>query len=186
MPADHGAMAAALVEAFRDDPFMSWLFPDGEGRARPDALDPFMAAEVAGHQPHGHAYVDDERAVALWIPPGGQSDQSGVAAVMAEHAEPERIAIAGDGFVRMLDHHPGEPYFYLSMLGSRDDSRGQGLGSALLRRVLDTCDREGLAAHLESSNARNVGLYERHGFTVEAEIEFAAGVVLRPMTRPPQ
>ncbi len=178
-------MEHTLAEAFSADPLISWLFPGPDGRARPAAIAAFMHAEVTGHQVHGHAYVIDDRAAALWAPPGASVDQSPLAEVMAEHADPSRLEQSVESFLHVLTSHPDEPHFYLAMIGARDDSRGQGLGSVLLERVLDTCDTEGLTAHLESSNIRNIGLYERHGFEVTAEVEFAPGVVLRPMTRLP-
>jgi ribosomal protein S18 acetylase RimI-like enzyme len=186
LPSDHPSMQDALVQAFSADPLMSWLFPASDGLAEPGALAAFMTAEVGGHQGHGHSYVIDDRAVALWAPPGAVVDQSLVADVMAAHAEPDRLERSAESFLHMFEYHPADPHFYLAMIGANDASRGQGLGSVLLSRVLDTCDAEGLVAHLESSNIRNVSLYERHGFEVRAEIEFAPGVVLRPMTRLPR
>lgn len=186
LPVDHPRMEQALAEAFSTDPLMNWLFPGTEGRAEPGALAAFMTAEVASHQTHGHAYVVDGRAAALWAPPGASVDQNAVTEVMVEHVEPEQFEASAETFLHMFEYHPETAHFYLSMIGARDDSRGQGLGSVLLSRVLEICDTEGLVAHLESSNIRNVGLYERHGFEVVAEIEFAPDVVLRPMTRRPR
>jgi len=179
-------MHDTLCQAFAADPLMAWLFPCADGSADPEALAAFMTAEVAGHQTHGHSYVIDDSAVALWAPPGAVVDQSPVADVMATFAEPERLHRSAESFLHMLEYHPTEPHFYLAMIGANDASRGRGLGSVLLSRVLDICDAEGLVAHLESSNIRNVSLYERHGFEVAAEVEFAPGVVLRPMTRRPR
>lgn len=186
LPSDHPAMHDALCQAFAGDPLMNWLFPGADGSADPEALAAFMTAEVGSHQTHGHAYVIGASAVALWAPPGAVVDQSPVADVMATFAEPERLERSAESFLHMLEYHPTDPHFYLAMIGANDASRGQGLGSVLLARVLDTCDAEGLVAHLESSNIRNVSLYERHGFEVTAEVEFAPGVVVRPMTRLPR
>jgi len=36
--------------------------------------------------------------------------------------------------------------------------------------VLDICDREGLAAYLESSKESNVAFYRRRGFEVTGEV----------------
>ncbi len=186
LPSDHPSMHAALCQAFAADPLMSWLFPGPDGFADSEALAAFVTAEVGGHQGHGHSYVIDDSAVALWAPPGAVVDQSPVADVMVAYAEPDRLERSAESFLHMFEYHPADPHFYLTMIGANDASRGRGLGSVLLSRVLDTCDAEGLLAHLESSNIRNVSLYERHGFEVKAEIEFAPGVVLRPMTRLPR
>ena len=76
LPADHESMNRTLCEAFAADPLMAWLFPGPDDRADATALTAFMTAEVGGYQHHGHAYVIDDRAAALWAPPGAEVDQS--------------------------------------------------------------------------------------------------------------
>ena len=39
--------------------------------------------------------------------------------------------------------------------------------------VLETCDREGIAAYLESSKESNIGFYRHRGFEVTGEVERA-------------
>ena len=65
---------------------------------------------------------------------------------------------------RMQGFHPKEPYWYLPLIGVDPARQGKGLGGALLRHQLAICDRDGAPAYLESSNPRNISLYERHGF----------------------
>jgi ribosomal protein S18 acetylase RimI-like enzyme len=62
-------------------------------------------------------------------------------------------------------HPPSEPHYYLSLLGTRDEYRGRGLGMALLRENLARIDAERMPAYLESSNPSNNHLYESVGFT---------------------
>lgn len=66
---------------------------------------------------------------------------------------------------RFEESHPKDrPHYYLSLLGTRPDQRGQGIGMALLADGLSRIDAEGAAAYLESSNSANVPRYEKHGF----------------------
>lgn len=58
----------------------------------------------------------------------------------------------------------GERHYYLSLLGTHPDYRGQGLGMALLAENLAKIDEEATAAYLESSNPDNDKRYERLGF----------------------
>ena len=51
----------------------------------------------------------------------------------------------------------------------RQSSQGQGIGAELLKRGTTVCDSRGMPAYLESSNPRNVPLYERHGFEIRAQ-----------------
>jgi GNAT superfamily N-acetyltransferase len=76
---------------------------------------------------------------------------------------------------RMAEQHPREPHWYLFFLGTRPERQAQGLGSALIRRVLDVCDAEGTPAYLEATSQRSVALYGRHGFDVVGEIRLPGG-----------
>ena len=47
-------------------------------------------------------------------------------------------------------------------------------------------DKDGLPAYLESSNPKNISLYERHGFEVMGKIQVGAGPLVTPMLRRPR
>ena len=57
-----------------------------------------------------------------------------------------------------------EPHFYLSLLGTHPDWRGQGLGMRLLSANLAHADKEGVPTYLESSNPANDQRYQRVGY----------------------
>jgi GNAT superfamily N-acetyltransferase len=71
--------------------------------------------------------------------------------------------------------HPHEPHYYLQFIGVEPKRQGNGTGSALLRPVLERCDREGLPAYLEASNERSRALYARHGFELVEEARLPGG-----------
>ena len=48
------------------------------------------------------------------------------------------------------------------------------------------CDDDGLIAYLESSNPRNLSLYERHGFEIIGKIQAGTSPTLYPMIREAQ
>jgi ribosomal protein S18 acetylase RimI-like enzyme len=62
--------------------------------------------------------------------------------------------------------HPTEPHWYLVVLGVRPSHQGHGHGSRLVTAGLRDADRDGTAAHLETSEPANVAFYQRFGFTV--------------------
>ena len=144
-----------------------------------------MAAEVDSHVRHGHTYLIDDRAAALWTPPGIHADNSQLIEQFAAHGDDQLLETAFPLFIEMAEWRPDEPHFYLHLIGARDATRGRGLGSVLLRRVLDICDAENTPAYLEASTLRSAALYERHGFAQIARIDFAPGVALHPMLRTP-
>jgi hypothetical protein len=55
-----------------------------------------------------------------------------------------------------------------------------------MEHALRRCDREGLPAYLESSNPRNIPLYQRHGFEVLGTIQLDASPPITPMLRAPR
>ena len=128
----------------------------------------------------------DFAAAALWLKPGQESDGEAIAAAIGETVPPELATVGGQVGELMDSFHPDEPHWYLSMIGVDPARQGRGLGSALLRHTLDIIDAEGGLAYLESSNPKNVPLYERHGFEVLGQIAPADFPGLTPMLRRPR
>ena len=71
----------------------------------------------------------------------------------------------------------------LPMIAADPSQTGRGLGAALMKHALEIVDEAGLPAYLESSNPRNISLYERHGFEVMGEIQTVSSPVMTPMYR---
>ncbi|NTW36662.1 MAG: GNAT family N-acetyltransferase [Syntrophobacteraceae bacterium] len=57
-------------------------------------------------------------------------------------------------------------HIYLLAIGVDPPHQCKGIGSALIRTVLDEADRDGHPCYLESTSERNMAFYERHGFRV--------------------
>jgi len=82
--------------------------------------------------------------------------------------------------------HPHERHYYLPVIGIRPEWQGRGFGSALLRPILERCDREVTPAYLETANPANLGLYERHGFAVRERLDLRDGLRVWTMLRIPR
>ena len=168
VPDDLDTLVDTLSDSFSEDPIFNWVFPQA-------ALYPFFFRLVVSelYLPRGMIHVDDAgRAAALWLPPEERYEL------------PPRLSLINFGFrlvragglhrLRRLrrqgavyaKHLPREPHYYLQFLGCRYDHQGQGIGSALLLEGLRVCDKRDMPVYLESSNERNLPLYERHGFEV--------------------
>ncbi|MFI7608256.1 GNAT family N-acetyltransferase [Micromonospora sp. NPDC049366] len=81
------------------------------------------------------------------------------------------VALRPGGDAHWLEH------FYLA-----PHAQGNGIGTAVLRRLLERCDREGFRVRLNvlrGSAARR--LYERYGFTVESEDPVDVFMVREPV-----
>ena len=185
--ADFEAVTAMLARAFDDDPLSVWVFPHGRERAR--ALRRFFALEARSmFLPGGSSYtVDGGAAAALWMPPGAAAPGPAAALHLVPLMRYTRFRTA-----RVLRYlaavsakHPKTPHYYLGVLGTDPPLQGKGLGSAVMRPVLDRCDADGIPAYLESSKERNVPFYRRHGFEVTEELRSPGAPTLWLMWREP-
>jgi ribosomal protein S18 acetylase RimI-like enzyme len=177
-----------LTAAFFDNPVMTWWIPDPDRRS--PILRAFFEVVVDVNQPHDALYVTEPRpvAAAVWVPPGCQPSGEAaeqVAGWMLEAAE-ETAGRLQAAFELMDQHHPHDSHAYLFFLSTRPQWQSRGFGSALLREVLDGCDREGTPAYLEATSLDNQRLYRRHGFELTGEICLPDGPSLWPMWREPQ
>ena len=179
---DQQAVVAVITLAFSTDPMARWTFPDPATYLRvwPEMVHAFGAKGFA----HGAAHlVADGTAAAMWMPPGVNPDSERLGALVEEHAPRERRADLDRLFDQMERHHPSEPCWYLPLIGVDPGCQGRGYGSALLRHALAQCDRERMPAYLESSNPRNISLYQRHGFEIIGTIQSGASPTIVPMLR---
>jgi ribosomal protein S18 acetylase RimI-like enzyme len=184
-------VAATLADAFIDDPVMTWLLPQTVC-TRSGRLRRFYAAELKAYARRSKPVylAADGRGAAMWSPPKTHAPTTGDS---LRETLP-MIAIFRGGIIRASQvgtqlgglHPKTPPHWYLYMLGTRTDSQSQGIGTAMLRLGLDAVDADHAPAYLESSNRRNVSLYERHGFEVMQEIRLAGGgPPMWPMWREP-
>lgn len=174
---DAPTLDGVLVSAFSDYPLNDHLLPD-EGR-RDAALRRAMG-HVLRHTyiPNGGAWTTDTLdGVALW---GMPSDPKPSALSQVRElptfarAFGRHLPRAIRAFATVEKRRPAEPHWYLDLLAVRPGRQGQGIGSALMSVGLAEADRAGVPAFLVTSKARNVLLYERHGFAVTEQYEIGA------------
>lgn len=174
-----------ITLAFSTDPMARWAYPDPATylAAMPETIKAFGGSGFA----HGTVHLaDDGAAAAMWLPPGVESDGQRLAELTEQYTPPERLPAMMQVFEQMGAYHPDEPCWFLPLIGVDPARQGRGYGSALLGHALKQCDRDNVAAYLESSNPRNIPLYERYGFRVLGSIQFGSSPTVVPMLRPPQ
>jgi ribosomal protein S18 acetylase RimI-like enzyme len=176
-------VSLTLASAFFDDPVFSYCYPDIA--ARREILPRWFEIVTEANLPHGEIYTTDAVvAGAVWVPPGVEDDEQ-VGAALGEISG--RCAqTLFDIFERMDEHHPHEPHHYLFLLGTRPEWQSRGIGSALMRPVLELCERDAMPAYLEATSEANKPLYRRHGFEVVGEIKLPDGPSMWPMWRTPK
>ena len=173
--ADADWLIDLFARAFYEDPTWSWAFPDPDQRLGHQRQ--WWGMFVRGALPCEWTWrTADRGAAALWIPPGRreltEADEARVEPML-------RRLVGGhaDAVLALLErfdsHHPPRPpHYYLSLLATHPEHRGQGKGMGLLAANLEQLDALGYPAYLESSNRANDRRYAQLGF-VEID-EFSA------------
>lgn len=189
--ADVPALARALTRAFHDDPIAVWSCPSP--RLRPHVLERFYRTRLSQLVPGQEVWTEPARdGAAMWAPPGRwrttTREDLELARSMLSPRLLWRLPLVVYGFTGVLEHrHPRLPlHWYLAILGTEPAAQGRGIGSALLRPVLDRCDEDGVGAYLESSKERNLAYYARHGFRVTHELRLPHGPRVWSMWRDPR
>jgi GNAT superfamily N-acetyltransferase len=181
---EKSAVLAILTLAFSTDPATRWTWPDPKTYL--EAFPHFATAFGGAAFEKGSAHYIGSAGAALWLPPGTGPDEAALMDLFERTAD---AATAADGpklMQQMASFHPHEPHWYLPLIGTDPAHQSKGVGSALLRHVTDICDRDGVLAYLESSNPRNIPLYQRHGFEIVGRAQSGSSPVITPMLRKPK
>jgi ribosomal protein S18 acetylase RimI-like enzyme len=183
--AERDAVLDTLMLAFSGDPCLRYVL-DTPGKLL-KGFHAFAGAMGGAGLDEGTAWLaEDAAAAALWLPPGVTSDREAMLAVVGELARAEKLPVLGEVGDAIARHHPQEPHWYLAMIGVDPARQGRGYGSAILRESLRRCDEDGVIAYLESSNPKNVPLYERWGFEVVGFVQPGDFPGVHPMVRQPR
>lgn len=175
---------SVLTIAFAADPVMRWVFANAQNclRAFPKFANAFGGEAIE----QGTAYIADGlKGAAFWLAPGVESDAEAMRSVIGEYADASALVDA-EGFMEQMAHfHPDDANcWYLPIIGVDSAYQGQGIGAALMKHTLHHIDGLGGSAYLESSNPRNLSLYQRHGFEVMGVIQHGKSPAMTPMFRP--
>lgn len=168
----------AIGRAFESYNLMAYAAPNAARRLT--AVTSLYGAILHDCFRHGEVYVlGNCRGLACWLPPPRavptfwRQVRSGMLAL------PWHFGLGGfrkltayDDVARKLHHdHASMPHWYLAAIGVEPEFQGQGIGSALMRPMLERADRDGVHCWLDTHQEQNVRLYERHGFEVSERVE---------------
>lgn len=168
----------ALVRAFWTYPETIHLLPDETRRRRvlpryltSDALDSSSYGRLLGVENDGEIV-----GAAAWLPP--EAYPVSMARQLRQvgdlvPAAPWAVGAARrgrQGQRRNREVHAGRPpHYWLRAIGVDPDWQGKGIGTVLLRPVLDRADLERRGCYLVTAVAKNVGWYQGFGFTTVDE-----------------
>jgi ribosomal protein S18 acetylase RimI-like enzyme len=181
---EEASIIDVLTRAFAEDPAARWSWPDSQQYFM--HFPSFVRAVGGKAFTQGTAYyVYGYAAAAMWLPPTVHPDEDELTSLV-QRTVSEKIQ---KDFLSVFEHtghyHPSEPHWFLPFVGVDPLQQGKGFGSALLQHTLIQCDRDSKLAYLESSNPKNIPLYQRHGFEVLGTIQVGPSPTIFPMLRRP-
>jgi len=167
---------AALIDALRYDPFYVRIteeFADNEARRR-QALAHYFDYSMNEGARTGRLVVWPDQAVgaAVWLLPVETSVYEAAAKAKAEFLVAALGATGGDACRRITDFmRPralaavAKSAWYLSIIGVTPAAQGQGIGRRLIEPTLAEADAASVECYLETFDRRNLGFYQRLGFS---------------------
>jgi ribosomal protein S18 acetylase RimI-like enzyme len=184
-PSSADQAVSTVVLAFSADPAARWLYPD------PDQYSvnfpSFVRAFGGKAFEQGSAYsINGCSGAALWLPPDCHPDEEALVELFRRSVSEDRQEALFAVLEQMSSYHPSEPHWYLPLIGVDPARQGNGYGSALMTHALIQCDRDEKVAYLESSNPKNISLYERHGFELLGTIQVGGSPPIFPLLRKPR
>lgn len=181
---DMGRAVAVLTLAFANDPGVRWMFRDGQAFLR--SFPVFVEAFAGRAFESQTAFADPAwHGVALWLPPGSGPDEQRLERLIKEVVPADEQTHVMNGFEQLSRSHPAEPHWHLPLIGVDPTQQGKGIGSRMIRDMLDRLDRENVPAYLEATSPRNVPLYERMGFRPVGTVRVGSSPPIVPMIREP-
>lgn len=182
-PAQVATGAEVLARAFWDDPMTVYIMPDERKRMSASAW--FFGVAERYVLRHGEAYTTtgNVEGCALWLPPG-ETKTSMLGLMRAGMlAGPFRFGLGPlsrlmgllNKFEQLHERDMPDRHWHLFILGVDPPRQGQGLGSSLIAPVLARADADGLPCYLETTKAKNVVFYKKHGFEVVVEDDTSDG-----------
>ncbi len=177
------AAGELIARAHFDDPGSRYIIPEDEARAR---LSPalFTASIRFGHL-YGlcHTTAGSLAGATMWLIPGHTDAplwkmlRSGLlsAYLTVGISRVRRGLNYINSTERWHKHYAPGPHWYLFLIGVEPRCQGKGIGSALLRPVLERADEQQRPCYLETGNHINVAFYQKHGFDLVGEADVPRG-----------
>jgi GNAT superfamily N-acetyltransferase len=182
---DQTQLIAALTLAFNTDPIMRWMYPTPHEYL---TYFPVFAGAFGGRAiEQGTAYyIDGYSGAALWLGPNIHPDFDAIATLVQQSIAEKDQALLFAIFEQMAHYHITEPHWYLPLMGVEPTQQRLGCGAALIKSVLEQCDRDQIPAYLESTKPENIPFYERRGFELIGTVQMETAPPVFSMLRKPQ
>lgn len=169
-----------LSLVFSEDPMFKYLFPPAKKQL--DQLDVAMRflLRLAEEKGTVERMGDASDAILAYYPPGNFPPSlphilweivRSVPYAIPRWIPLKKIAANLKIMGQLEKKHPLEPHWYISIIAVNPAAQGKGLGAQLIQKVLLKADAARQAVYLETTNPKNHGFYQRHGFRCIEELQ---------------
>lgn len=182
----YDGVVEVLALGFETDPGYLALL-QGSGEARPRLIRELMRStlelHLAGHQPVFVIEQDGEvLGVSLAEEPGASLPLLAAAKELVRLVRVTTLSVvlrSVRGLFALMRERPREPHYYLGMLAVHPRVRGRGLARALLEDLQAASEShpDSAGVGLDTSNARNVTLYEHFGYQMVTRLRVSGADV---------
>ncbi|MEM9151544.1 MAG: GNAT family N-acetyltransferase [Cyanobacteria bacterium P01_F01_bin.3] len=179
-PSQIDTASKIAANAFMADPVFSYLTPD-DPKLKFQALTWLMSRLIYYCMQYGHTYTtSDLKGIAVWLPPSGEFSSSLFQQLkLALQLELYKLPVKV-GWKRLkrwrhvfqtIDRTQRQDmgkssYWELGLMAVHPDSQGQGIGTQLLKPILDRTSDEGLPCYVVTATEPAVNFYQKNGFEV--------------------
>jgi GNAT superfamily N-acetyltransferase len=172
------ATASLYATAFRSDPVITYLLSTLSPRQRHAYLEEYFTrlATAAALNSAIFSEASDYSSISIVLPPGKSVDNPWTLIPAGLFSVLWRLGVKGcwrmfgeyepaTGAVRRkaLGVYQGN-FYYLFFVATREDKRGRGLSSALIKGLLERAQEEGLPVWLEATTEYSSKVYAKLGF----------------------
>ena len=177
---DKGLIVRILTDAFLDNKSVNYIIKQDHHRIK--RISRLMAYSFEYCRLFGEVYLSEDRQACVLLMYPHRKKTSFRAIMLDVWLALSCVGLANIGKVLKREAvikqlHVGKEMCYLWFIGVSPDAQHQGLGSTLLKEIIEQCDTAGMPVYLETSVQQNVPWYERFGFTTYKELDFGYRLV---------
>ena len=184
-----------LCDSIQDDPNKVYYFPEKAEREKNTKwiIRKMMTALQRFH--HNYVVIQNSKVVAVscWIPPKEKLNlylliKTGLCILPFKFGVKvfkkiiSSFNISDSNINKFV---PVKSYWQLFYLGVAPEHQGKGLGSAIIKPILDQAKENGETIILENFTVENTKFYEKNGFRVVTKMELEEGILMRLMMLSP-
>lgn len=163
-----------LVNAFDKDPILNYLLSHTQGKK--DEISRILwSVNLRYAQKYNQIYTTPEmKGIAAWIPPNQYPLNFLKILQLGFYKIPfqlgfgkfQKLLSVFSTFEKYHKQDMNQPHWYLLALGVSEAYQSQGIGSLLIKPILERADKDNLPCYLETSTEKAVCFYQKNGFEI--------------------